>query len=97
MTGAGTTQEHQQADTTLAQDQASLDGADASLDAARRQLDVLAAQRSAAEAAIRADAAQLEQARLNLSYAHFRAPIDGMVGERSVQVDSYVGPPLARR
>jgi membrane fusion protein, multidrug efflux system len=91
-TGAGTTQEHQQADTTLAQAQASLDSADASLDAARRQLDVLRAQRSAAEAAIRADGAQLDQARLNLSYTWILAPIDGMVGERSVQVGNYVSP-----
>jgi len=85
-------QEHQQADTTLAQDQASLDGAEASLDAARRQLDVLKAQRSAAEAALKADEARLEQARLNLSYTQIRAPIDGMVGERSVQAGNYVAP-----
>jgi membrane fusion protein, multidrug efflux system len=91
-TGAGTTQEHQQADTTLAQAQASLDSANASLDAARRQLDVLRAQRSAVEAAIGADGAQLEQARLNLSYTRILAPIDGMVGERSVQVGNYVSP-----
>jgi membrane fusion protein, multidrug efflux system len=91
-TGAGTMQEHEQADTTLQQGQASLDSAEASLDAARRQLDVLKAQRSAAEAAVKADEAQLEQARLNLSYTQIRAPIDGMVGERSVQVGNYVGP-----
>jgi membrane fusion protein (multidrug efflux system) len=91
-TGAGSVQEHQQADATLAQDQASLDSAEASLEAARRELDVLNAQRSAAEAAIKADGAQLEQARLNLSYTQIQAPIDGMVGERSVQVGNYVGP-----
>ena len=91
-TGAGSTQEHQQADTTLAQDQASLDSAEASLEAARRELDVLKAQRSAAEATIKADEAQLEQAKLNLSYTQIRAPIDGMVGERSVQAGNYVGP-----
>jgi membrane fusion protein (multidrug efflux system) len=91
-TGAGTVQEHQQADTTLRQGQAALDGAQASLAAARRQLDVLAAQRAAAEAAVRADEAQLEQAKLNLSYTQVRAPIDGMVGERSVQVGNYVSP-----
>jgi membrane fusion protein (multidrug efflux system) len=91
-TGAGTMQEHQQADTTLAQDQASLDSAEASLEAARRELDVLNAQKSAAEAAIKADEAQLEQARLNLSYTQILTPIDGMVGERSVQVGNYVGP-----
>jgi len=90
-TGAGSMQEHQRADTKLAQDQASLDSAQASLDAARRQLDVLRAQRSATEAAVKADKAQLEQARLNLSYTQIRAPVDGMVGERSVQVGNYVG------
>jgi membrane fusion protein (multidrug efflux system) len=92
VTGAGTMQEHEQADSTLQQDQASLDGAEASLEAARRQLDVLKAQRSAAEATVKADKAQLEQTRLNLSYTEIRAPIDGMVGERSVQAGNYVGP-----
>jgi membrane fusion protein (multidrug efflux system) len=91
-TGAGSVQEHQLADTTLAQDQAALDSARASLDAARRELDVLRARRSATEAALKADEAQLAQARLNLSYTQIRAPIDGMVGERSVQVGNYVSP-----
>ncbi|MEH2545078.1 membrane fusion protein (multidrug efflux system) [Bradyrhizobium sp. AZCC 2262] len=91
-TGAGTVREHQEADSTLQQGQASLDSAEASLDAARRQLDVLKAQRSAAEAVVNTDEAQLEQARLNLSYTQIRAPIDGMVGERSVQIGNYVGP-----
>ena len=91
-TGAGSMQEHQQADTTLAQDQAALDGVEASLDAANRQLDVLRARRSATEAALKADDAQLAQARLNLSYTQITAPIDGMVGERSVQVGNYVSP-----
>ena len=91
-TGAGTVREHQEADSTLQQGQASLDSAEASLDAARRQLDVLKAQRSAAEAVVKADEAQLEQARLNLSYTQIWAPINGMVGERSVQVGNYVGP-----
>jgi membrane fusion protein, multidrug efflux system len=92
VTGAGTMQEHQQADSSLEQAQASLDSAEASLDAARRQLDVLKAQRSAAEAAVKADEARLEQAKLDLSYTQIRAPIDGMVGERSVQAGNYVGP-----
>jgi membrane fusion protein, multidrug efflux system len=91
-TGAGTMQQHQQADTALQQGQASLDSAQALLTAARMQLDVLAAQRSAAEAAVKADQAQLDQAKLNLSYTQILAPIDGVVGERSVQVGNYVGP-----
>jgi membrane fusion protein, multidrug efflux system len=92
VTGAGTMQEHQQADTALQQDQASLDSSQAALDAARRQLDVLTAQRSAVEATVRLDQAQLDQARLNLSYTQILAPIDGTVGERSVQVGNYVSP-----
>jgi membrane fusion protein, multidrug efflux system len=91
-TGAGTMREHEEADSALRQNQASLDSAEASLDAARRQLDVLKAQRSASEAAVKADEAQLQQARLNLSYTQIGAPIDGMVGERSVQVGNYVAP-----
>ncbi len=92
VTGAGTVQEHQQADTALQQDQALLDSSQASLEAARRQLDVLTAQRLAAEATVKLDQAQLDQAKLNLSYTQIAAPIDGMVGERSVQVGNYVGP-----
>jgi membrane fusion protein (multidrug efflux system) len=91
-TGAGTVREHQEADSTLQQGQAALDSAEASLDAARRQLDVLTAQRAAAESVVKADEAQLEQTKLNLSYTQIRAPIRGMVGERSVQVGNYVGP-----
>jgi membrane fusion protein, multidrug efflux system len=92
VTGAGSLQEHQQADAALQQDQASLDSSQASLDAARRQLDVLTAQRSAAEATTRLDQAQLDQARLKLSYTRILAPIDGLVGQRSVQVGNYVSP-----
>jgi len=95
VTGAGTMQEHQQADTALQQEQASLVSSQASLDAAGRQLDVLTAQRSAAEATIRLDQAQLDQATLNLSYTQILAPLDGVVGERSVQVGNYVSPGAA--
>jgi membrane fusion protein, multidrug efflux system len=91
-TGAGTVRQRQEADTTLQQDQASLDSAKASLDAAVRQLEVLRAQRLAAAATVKSDQAHLEQAELNLSYTLIRSPLDGMVGERSVQVGNYVGP-----
>jgi membrane fusion protein, multidrug efflux system len=91
-TGAGTVRQHQEADTTLQQDQASLNSAQASLDAAVKQLEVLKAQRLAAAATVKSDVAHLEQAELNLSYTLIRSPLDGMVGERSVQVGDYVGP-----
>ena len=91
-TGAGSNQQRQQADTALEQDKAQLAGAQASLEAARRQLDVFGAQQKGAEAAVAADRARLAQARLDLSYTRIPAPLDGMVGQRSVQVGNYVGP-----
>ena len=91
-TGAGTAQQRQQADTTAAQDRASLQSAQAALEATRKQMEVLQAQRSAAEGTVKADRAQLEQARLNLSYTRILAPLDGMIGQRTVQVGNYVAP-----
>ncbi len=91
-TGAGTFQQKQEADSTLQQAQASAAGARASEDAARKQIPILEAQRRAADATVRGDEAQVEQAKLNLSYCRIVAPVDGMVGQRAVQVGNYVGP-----
>jgi len=91
-TGAGTVQQHQQADTTRRQDQASLQSASAELTAQRRQLDALAATLQAAGDKVAVDAAQVEQAKLNLSYTRIVAPIDGQVDQRQVQVGNYVAP-----
>ena len=94
-TGAGSFQERQQADMSLRQAQASLDGAQAQLSATRRQLPILQAQYQAALGTIRSDRAQVEQARLNLSYTRILAPVDGTVAEREVQVGNFVGPGAA--
>jgi membrane fusion protein (multidrug efflux system) len=91
-TDAGTLQQKQKADSALMQSKAELDNALASLEAARRQLDVIKAQKNAADAVVEVDKAQLEQAKLNLSYTQILAPVDGMVGERSVQVGNTVAP-----
>ena len=91
-TGAGTVQERQQADAQLQQAQSSVGQAKASTEAARRQIPILEAQRAAAAATVKADEAQVEQARLNLSYTRILAPLGGMVGERTVQVGNYVAP-----
>ena len=80
-TGAGSLQERQQADMSLRQAQASLDGAQAQLSATRHQLPILEAQYQAALGTIRSDRAQVEQARLNLSYTRILAPVDGNVAE----------------
>ena len=94
-TGAGTFQERQQADMSLRQAQASVDGAQAQLSTTRHQLPILQAQYQAALATVRSDRTQVEQARLNLSYTRILAPVDGMVGQRSVQLGNYVGPGTA--
>src|ERR1700756_1394775 len=91
-TGAGTLQNRQQAASTLQQAQAELDGAKAALQAQQEQLPVLEADRVAAQAQVRSDQAALEQARLNLSYGRIVAPLDGVVGQRTVQVGDYVAP-----
>ena len=91
-TGAGTTQERQQADQQVQQAQSSLDQSRAATDAAKRQIPILEAQRAAAQATVKADQAQVDQARLNLSYTRILAPLEGMVGQRTVQVGNYVGP-----
>ncbi|MFY9833622.1 MAG: HlyD family secretion protein [Methylocystis sp.] len=92
VTGAGTIQQEQQADTTLQQSRAQLQSAAAALDAAKKQLDVIKAQQQTARAAIMLDEAQLAQAKLNLSYTRIPAPVDGMVAQRVVQVGNVIAP-----
>ncbi len=93
--GAGTFQERQQADMALRQAEASMAGAEAGLSSTQHQLPVLRAQYAAAMGTVRSDQAAVDQARLNLSYTRITSPLDGMVGQRSVQVGNYVGPGAA--
>ena len=91
-TGAGTQQDRQSADANLKQVQADLTGAQASLAASQHQLDILKADQAAAEATVRQDRAALAQAQLNLSYTRITAPLDGLVGQRTVEEGDYVAP-----
>ena len=91
-TGAGTVQQHQQADTTLKQDRASLASAQNDLTAQRRQLDALVADEDATRAQARADQTRVAQAQLNLSYTRLTAPIDGDIDQRTTQTGDYVAP-----
>ena len=91
-TGAGTVQERQQADEAVQQAQAAVNQAKASTEAGKRQVPVLEAERAAAVATVKSDQAQVEQAKLNLSYTRILAPFDGMVGQRTLQIGNYVGP-----
>jgi membrane fusion protein (multidrug efflux system) len=88
-TGVESTQEFQQADAAYQEALAAGDKARATLTAAERQLEVIASQRLQARAAETAAVAERDLAQLNLSYTELRAPIDGIIGNRSAQVGAY--------
>jgi membrane fusion protein (multidrug efflux system) len=88
-TGAVSTQSFQQADTDYKQALANDDKAQAALSAAQRQLDVIATQKQEAQAALHLAVAERDLAQLNLGYTELRAPMDGIVGNRSAQVGAY--------
>ena len=89
-TGYGTVQRAQQADATLRQETAHLQGARAALVAAQNKVDVLTTDRARAEAEFAHSRAVEHQAELNLSYTTIIAPVDGTVGARSLRVGQYV-------
>lgn len=89
-TGAGTFQQHQQADTQLREAQASLMQAQAELSSQRHQLDSLIADRAAAVAQVGRDDAAVAQARLTLGYTRIYAPISGTVAQKTVQVGNQI-------
>ena len=69
--------------------QAGQDRAAAAQQGAQRQVDVIASQRKQAQAALAQAAAELEVARLNLSYTELRAPVDGVIGNRRARAGAY--------
>jgi membrane fusion protein (multidrug efflux system) len=95
-TGAGTAQSHQMAVSDLKQAQSDLEAANASVQASKRQIDVFKAEQNSAGEQVKVDAKNLEQAQLNLEYTTVRAPMDGTVGQLSVQLGDYAnaGSPL---
>ncbi|HWL71502.1 MAG TPA: HlyD family secretion protein [Geminicoccus sp.] len=64
--------------------------AEADLASAEGQLDVLQAQRTEAHAALHEAEARLAAARADLAATEVRAPVDGVVGGKSVQVGQYL-------
>src|SRR6516162_6908303 len=60
------------------------------LSAAKQQLTVLNADIAQASGAVAQARADLDTARLNVSYAEIRAPVDGYVGNRAARVGAYV-------
>ena len=87
--GAASVQSSQQADSDYAQAQALGLKARASLDAAQRQTEVIATQRQQTEAQLAQASAERDLAQLNLRYTELRAPVDGVVANRSARVGAY--------
>ncbi|PXX08583.1 membrane fusion protein (multidrug efflux system) [Paraburkholderia tropica] len=94
--GAGSVQNAQQAQSRIDTAQADVARSQAAVQAARQQVAVLQSVRDRAQAALEQASATLDTARLNLSWTHIVAPVDGMVGQRSVRLGAYVtaGTPL---
>jgi membrane fusion protein (multidrug efflux system) len=89
-TGYGSVQNAQQAQSRNGGAQAALARDTANLTSAQKQLDLLNAEIVQATAALaRANAIQ-HQAELNLGYTTITAPIDGVVGNRTLRVGQYV-------
>ncbi len=90
--GAGTNQRTQQASSDLRMKTAALDKANAGYEAAQKQIDGLRSLEAAARATLRRSEINLQQAQLNIGYTTIVAPIDGVVGDRSVRRGQLVQP-----
>ncbi len=79
----------QQADADYKKALASGQKARAAFDAADRKLDVIDTQKRQVDAALAQSSAERDIARLNLEYTEIRAPIDGVIGNRSARTGAY--------
>jgi membrane fusion protein, multidrug efflux system len=89
-TGAGSVQNEQQAVSKLQIAQSTVQRDTAAVTAAERRVEMLRAQLAKAEAVLAHDRAVQDQAALNLSYTTIVAPVDGVVGNRSLRIGQYV-------
>lgn len=88
--GSASTQEQQETKSRLDADEAVHRRDLAAGGAAQEQIAIIQADLAHAEAATRRAEANVEAARLNLSYTRIVAPIDGTIGRRSVRIGNYV-------
>jgi membrane fusion protein, multidrug efflux system len=89
-TGSGSVQNAQQAQARIAGAQAGLARDNANLTSALKQVDLLKAEIVQATAALARVEAVQNQAELNLGYTTIVAPIDGVVGNRTLRVGQFV-------
>ncbi|WP_313176290.1 HlyD family secretion protein [Massilia sp.] len=87
--GSATLQDRQQAESQAQAAAAQHKANSAALLGARQQVAILRAQVEQGEAQVARREAALEAAELHLSYTKVNAPIDGVVGQRSVRVGAY--------
>ncbi|MCK0206716.1 HlyD family secretion protein [Starkeya koreensis] len=90
--GFGPVQTAQQTVAQIGQAQALLARDTAALDAAQKQIATLDAQLAEARATLAHNQAALDTAKLNLGYTVLRAPVDGVVGARTLRVGQFVEP-----
>jgi membrane fusion protein, multidrug efflux system len=88
--GAGTVQMAQQTLARRDTARATFDRDTAAVTAAEHQVDILQAQLAKDRAVLQHDEAVRDQAKLNLGYTDIVAPIDGVVGNRSLRVGQFV-------
>jgi membrane fusion protein (multidrug efflux system) len=89
-TGYGSVQNAQQAQSRNGGAQAALARDTANLTSSQKQVDLLKAEIVQAEASLARAQAIQSQAELNLGYTTVTAPIDGVVGNRTLRVGQYV-------
>src|SRR5882724_6890429 len=89
-TGFGSVQNAQQAQSRNAGAQAAIARDTANLASALKQVDLLKAEIVQANAALARAQALQSQAELNLEYTSITAPIDGVVGNRSLRIGQFV-------
>ena len=87
--GAVSVQHRQKAEADFQEATAAGDRARAVLATAQRQLAVIETQKRQIQATLDQALAERELVRLNLSYTELRAPIDGIVGNRSARAGAY--------
>jgi len=90
--GSGTVQNLQQAESQFYIQKANLRKNEAALIATKQKVDILNADIDRADAALLQANSILDVANLRLSYTEITAPIDGIVGQKSVRVGNYVNP-----
>ena len=90
--GYGTVENAQQATSQAGSAKAIVGKDEAALEAVKKEVDTLNAQLSEANATLDHNRAALAQAELNLGYTVLRAPVDGVVGERTIRQGLYVQP-----